>query len=60
MSLDKSLGNIVIICSGGCGKTTNDVGPVEFWQGKVEQVEGTLVPKWTCKECVAKLKAGKG
>jgi len=45
---------IIIVCSGGCGKTTENVNPVEFWAGRTEQVEGTLVPKWTCKECVSK------
>lgn len=51
------MGNIVIVCKGGCGKTTDKVSPEYFWKGKVEQVDGTLVPAWTCKECVEKSKA---
>ena len=51
---ENPIGNIVIICHGGCGKTTDEVSPCEFWQGRVEQIESTLVPIWTCKDCVAK------
>lgn len=50
------MNNIVIVCHGGCGKTTDNVSPAEFWQGEVKQVEYSLVPQWTCKECVAKRK----
>ena len=50
---------IVINCQGGCGKTTDDVNNEEFWRGKVEQVEGTMVPAWTCKECVETAEFGR-
>ena len=42
---------LVLVCAGGCGKTTNDVSPYEFWVGKVERIEGTLIPLWTCRDC---------
>lgn len=45
------VGQIVIICKGGCGKTTDDVSFTEFWEGKIEQVDESMVPLWTCKEC---------
>lgn len=49
-------GNIVIVCAGGCGKTTEQVGPAEFWKGKIEPSDDPdcLVPVWTCKDCVEK------
>lgn len=52
-------GNLVIFCAGGCGKTTDDVNQVEFWQGKVERSPDPeeRVPTWTCKECVEKQKS---
>jgi hypothetical protein len=47
---------LVIFCAGGCGKTTDEVNPVEFWQGKVEISTDPeeRVPIWTCKECMEK------
>lgn len=52
----KSWSSLVIVCSGGCGKTTEDVTPTEFWKGKVIQSTDpeNLVPEWTCKECANK------
>ncbi len=49
-------GNLVIVCAGGCGKTTDQVSPTEFWAGEVKQAEdpGCLVPIWTCRECLRK------
>lgn len=46
-------GTIVIACANGCGKTTEDVNPHEFWEGKVlpSDVPEEMVPIWTCKEC---------
>lgn len=46
-------GDIVLVCQGGCGIASDGVTSAEFWQGKVEQVEGSLVPQWTCGSCVA-------
>lgn len=51
----KHEGNLIIACAGNCGKTTEDISPYEFWRGKVEQVGGNLVPKWTCKDCAVKV-----
>ena len=47
-------GTIVIVCKGGCGKSTDQVSNTEFWQGEVKQVDENLVPQWTCKECLEK------
>lgn len=49
-------GNLVIVCAGGCGKTTEEVNPYDFWNGKVEQSSDPAerVPIWTCKECKEK------
>jgi hypothetical protein len=49
-------GNLVIVCAGGCGKTTEDVNPYEFWKGCIEQSPDPeeRVPIWTCKECKEK------
>ena len=47
---------LVLACQGGCGKTTDDVNPYEFWAGEVKQAKDpeSLIPEWTCKECVEK------
>ena len=42
----------IIVCDGGCGKTTQDITTSE--KGKFEPVEQSLVPKWTCDDCLAK------
>ena len=47
------MNDIVIVCKGGCGKTTEDVNHVDFWKGKVEDSPDPeeRVPEWTCKDC---------
>lgn len=47
---------LVIVCAGGCGKTTEDVNFIDFWKGEVKQSNDPeeRVPVWTCKECVEK------
>lgn len=49
-------GNLVINCAGGCGKTTDEVSPLEFWQGEVRRNDDPtcFVPIWTCRECLSK------
>lgn len=49
-------GTLVLVCAGGCGKTTDQVGPREFWKGEVVQSPdpSCLVPVWTCRECKEK------
>lgn len=53
----RNQGTIVLVCAGGCGKTTEEVGPHEFWQGEVKQSPDPecLVPIWTCRECKEKI-----
>jgi hypothetical protein len=53
---EKAVNNLIIVCAGGCGRTTEDINPYEFWRGEVKESTdpSNLVPKWTCRECVDK------
>lgn len=53
-----SSGFIVLVCAGGCGMTTEKIDPYEFWKGEVKEVSGSMIPSWTCKDCLAKKKKG--
>lgn len=44
---------IVIVCSGGCGKTTEGM-TFETRSGEFKQVDESGVPEWTCQECLDK------
>jgi hypothetical protein len=44
---------IVLVCVGGCGKTTEGV-TMENKSGEFKQVDESGVPEWTCQECLAK------
>jgi len=44
---------LIIVCSGGCGKTTEGI-PLGTLSGEFQEVEGSDVPKWTCQECLDK------
>jgi len=47
--------DIVIVCSGGCGKTTEGM-TFETQSGEFKQVDESLVPEWTCDDCLKKAK----
>ena len=49
-------GTIVIVCNGGCGKTSEQVSNFEFWRGEVKDAidSDSRVPEWTCRECMEK------
>ena len=44
---------IVIVCSGGCGKTTKGMTS-ETRSGEFKQVDESGVPEWTCLDCLIK------
>ncbi|MBA7591911.1 hypothetical protein ES708_34082 [subsurface metagenome] len=44
---------IVLVCVGGCGKTTEGM-TMENKSGEFKQVDESGVPEWTCQECLAK------
>lgn len=43
----------VIVCSGGCGKTTEGVD-LESKSGEFKEIDESDVPEWTCQECLDK------
>lgn len=43
--------DIVIVCAGGCGKTTEGM-TMETRSGEFKEVDESGVPEWTCQECV--------
>jgi len=47
---------VVIVCSGGCGKTTEGM-TLETRSGEFKQVGESGVPEWTCQECLDKAAA---
>lgn len=44
---------LVIVCSGGCGKTTEGIA-LGTLSGEFKEVGEGPVPKWTCQECLVK------
>lgn len=44
---------IVLVCIGGCGKTTEGM-TMENKSGEFKQADESGVPEWTCQECLAK------
>jgi len=44
---------LVIVCSGGCGKTTKGM-TYETMSGEFKETEEGQVPEWTCQDCLDK------
>lgn len=44
---------MVIVCKGGCGRTTEGM-TMETRIGEFEQVDESMVPEWTCPDCLVK------
>jgi len=50
---DEKFPGLVIVCSGGCGKTTEGM-TYETMSGELKETEEGQVPEWTCQECLDK------
>lgn len=50
---------IIIVCSGGCGKTTEGMTS-ETMSGEFKDFEEGQVPEWTCQDCLDKAAAESG
>jgi hypothetical protein len=48
----------VLVCAGGCGMTTENINPYDFWRGELKDSSdpGCLIPVWTCPACKEKNK----
>lgn len=49
----REMAEVIIVCSGGCGRTTEGM-TMETRQGEFVQVDESGVPEWTCPDCLAK------
>ena len=50
---EETIPEIVIVCSGDCGKTTEGM-TLETKSGEFRQVDESGVPEWTCQDCLDK------
>lgn len=58
-SADIDYPDIVLVCIGGCGNTTEGM-TFETRSGEFRQIDESGVPEWTCQECVVRRDADKG
>ena len=52
-AVEDTIPEVVIVCSGGCGKTTEGM-TLETKSGEFKQVDESGVPDWTCQDCLDK------
>jgi len=52
-AVEDTIPEVVIVCSGGCGKTTEGM-TLETRSGEFKQVDEGGVPQWTCQDCLDK------
>lgn len=53
---EDTIPEVIIVCSGGCGKTTEGM-TMETRSGEFKEVDESGVPEWTCQDCLDKAAA---